>query len=137
MMNRTVLMANLLLVVALLAGCRNHKEQAGQVDYSALRTKVIELVKNKTIVADSTGKALLPDVVKGASASGYIYISGNLETDLSVIFPAVSSAADVNGRGFLYSDNETGRVGQILQIGGFQWQLVRPGDRHFWMVTQL
>jgi hypothetical protein len=136
-MNRTGLMANLLLAVALLVGCRNHKEQAGQVDYSALRTKVIELVKNKAILADSTGKALLPDDVKGASASGYIYISGDLATDLSVIFPAASSAADDNGRGFLYSDNDPGRVGQILQICGFQWRLVRPGDKHFWMVTQL
>ena len=52
-------------------------------------------------------------------------------------FHLEKGGVDVIGRGFLYSDNETGRVGQILQIGGFQWQLVRPGDRHFWMVTQL
>lgn len=120
-----------------LAGCKRPALRSGDVDFVTLRQKVIADVKNGKIREDSSGKAALPKELARASAGGSIYVARDPALGLEIVFVDSVATADANENGTLYCEGDISPGAAMVTVGGSQWQLIRPGEPKFWMVTRM
>src|SRR5438093_409182 len=104
-------------IACMVAGCGG-KDKA--TDFRSARTEVIKRVKDGSISADESGKAVLPKELKAASRNGEIYVSTNADAGLSIVF-LLETAPETAEAGHLYCEGQIPANTKTIRIGSIPW----------------
>jgi len=124
-----------LVLTSLLVGCgkkppATDASGAQLNDYTSMRAKVINRIKNGTLAADGAGVVQLPPDLEGAAADGRVLVANDPKAGLLVLFKVMPSGPN-EIMALLYTERPLPPPPSEISFGPLSLKIRRRIDEHW------